>query len=123
MTATYDPTTDAGKVRLLISDTNTADALFTDDEIAAFLALDSNVYMAAALGLRTIAGNEVQVLKVIRLLDLTTDGAAVARELRMQADGLEARARQSGTFEVAEFALPPFGSRQRLANQIMRGEL
>jgi hypothetical protein len=35
--ATYDPTTDAGKVRLLISDTDVTTPIFTDVEIATFL--------------------------------------------------------------------------------------
>ena len=52
MAFTYSPSTDAGKVRLLIGDTDTSDAtkqIFDDDEISAFLSLgNSEVYPAAA---------------------------------------------------------------------------
>ena len=52
MAFTYDSTTARGRVRLLVSDTDTATAanqIFDDDEIDAFLALENNeVYAAAA---------------------------------------------------------------------------
>lgn len=37
MTATYDLSTDVGKVRLAIQDTDTSDAEFTDEEIEVFV--------------------------------------------------------------------------------------
>lgn len=87
--ATYDLSTDVGKVRLLISDVGGSDRnsfLFQDNEIEAFLALRSTVRGAAALALRTIGGNEAQVAKRIVLLDLQTDGPAVAKSLMDLAD-------------------------------------
>src|SRR5450759_3180526 len=88
---TYDPTTDAGKVRLLITDTDTTDEIFTDAEITTFLSAaisGGDIFLAAANALETIARSEVLVQKVISLLDLTTDGSSVAAELRLSAQVL-----------------------------------
>lgn len=106
--ATYDLTTDVGKVRLLISDVDMADALFDDDEIGTFLDLEAgNVRRAAATALEAIAGNETLVLKRIRTMDLDTDGPSVAEALRELADSLrdqadETAADDEGGLLVAE---------------------
>lgn len=125
MTATYQA--DGSKrdqVRLLISDTDTTNPVFQDAEIEQFLALRrDNVFLAAALGLRTIAGNEAQTLKVIQLLDLNTDGASLSRELRIHATELEQQAGVKGQFAVAEFTLTPSARRQRLWDEVRRGAL
>jgi cytidylate kinase len=90
---TTDPTTPVGMVRLLISDTSEADPVFSDAEVAAFLAMESaNLRMAAAQALDTIASNEVMVSKVIRTQDLQTDGSKVAAELRARATSLREQA-------------------------------
>jgi hypothetical protein len=94
MAFTYDLASDGGKVRLLVPDNNDADYIFEDEEISTFLLLEGGVKRAAALALETIARNEVMVLKVISLLDITTDGASVARELRFQAEELRKQAAQ-----------------------------
>lgn len=81
----YDFTTSAGRVRLLISDVDDTDPLFSADEIDAFLALADGVLRAAALALETIAANETLLLKYARSRGLELNGPAVGRELRMQA--------------------------------------
>ncbi len=48
MTATYDITTDCGKIRLLISDTSTVSPHFTDEEIAVFLSFYPGSYRLPA---------------------------------------------------------------------------
>lgn len=76
----YDPSSDAGRVRLLINDI--ACQVYADDEIDAFLDLEGgNVRLAAALALETTAANEALLSKVITTQDLRTDGAAVAKVL------------------------------------------
>ncbi len=59
---TYDPTTSRGRVRLLLADTDTANAnlqIFSDAEIDAFLSIESNeVYAAAAAGAESIAASK-----------------------------------------------------------------
>lgn len=89
---TYDLSTDIGKVRLLIPDVRQSEHVFEDDEVTAFLTLEDNdVRKAAALALETIASDNVLVLKVIKLVDLQTDGARVAQALRARATALRAK--------------------------------
>jgi hypothetical protein len=129
MAIEYDVTTNAGQVRLLIGDTVDSGHLFEDAEIAAFLSLNGdNVRLAAAQALEAIAANQVMVLKVIRRLDLSTDGAAVARELRQQASSLRDQAESGiddpeGLFGIAELGVDIFGRREILANRALRGVL
>lgn len=105
---TYDPTTPAGQVRLLINDT-TSDPAFSDDDIAAFLALEGdNVKMAAAQAIDVIADDEALTSKVITSQDVGTDGAKVADALRKRAAALR---EQATTLDDAggffEFIAPP----------------
>jgi len=127
MAFTYDVTTNRGKVRLLITDVEPTDPCFDDDEIDAFLSMAANtVLLAAAMALETIASNEVLVLKVIRLLDLQTDGASVGRELRMRAGVLREQAEAeaagaAGNFDWAEQVFNQFGFLEKLENEALRG--
>lgn len=121
MAFTYDPSTAAGKVRLLCTDVDEANAMFDDAEISAFLALESDdVRLAAATALETIASNELLVLKVQTILDVETDGAAVARELRMRAQNLREQANETGEFDYAELVVDGFTARQRVWNEALR---
>ena len=120
MTFTYDLTTNAGKVRLLCTDTDSTREIFDDDEIAAFLSMEgSTVKKAAALALETIASSEVLVQKRIRLLDLTTDGPSESQELLRRARELRDQAEideledYSG-LDYAEMIYDPFSAREKL---------
>lgn len=124
MAFTYSLSTDAGKVRLLIMDTNASSYVFEDNEIDAFLAMESVAKRAAALALETIASNEAFTLKVIQLLDLKTDGAKTsdallkrAKSLREQAD-YDEESTDSG-FEIAEFVTDTFTARDRVWNEAL----
>lgn len=125
MAFTYDLSTDIGKIRLLIPDSQADSYVFEDAEIEAFLALETGIRTAAALALETIASNEALVLKSIKLLDLSTDGAKVADSLlkraatlRQQADDEEVAA--GGAFDIAEMIVTDFQRRERLYNQALR---
>jgi len=128
MTFTYDATTDAGKVRLIITDVNDANPIFQDDEIQAFLDLNSSsVKRAAASALDTIASKQALVLKVIRLLDLSTDGASTARALREHAGQLRIEANETDAgdgdlLDYAELNLNAFTARERVLKQAQRDE-
>jgi hypothetical protein len=109
---TYDPATDRGRVRLLIPDTDVHDparVIFSDAEIDALLALENaNVRLAAAAGLDAIASNEALVSKKIKSQDMSTDGPAVAKELRERATELrrqvaEGDADDTGGFHIVEY--------------------
>lgn len=127
MVFTYDLATNIGKVRLLIPDRVDSGHILEDDEITAMLAMEGNVVKrAAALALESIASNQTLVLKVIKLGDLGTDGASVARallqraaQLRAQADAEEAQS-EGGGFDVAEMVVDQFSWRQRVYGEAMR---
>jgi hypothetical protein len=107
-----DPSSPVGMVRLLIPDRDTDNLLFTDAEIAGFLALEgSAVKRAAAAAIEVVASNEALVSKVIKTQDLATDGAKVsdalmkrAGELRRQAD--EDDTDTAGGLDIVDFADP-----------------
>jgi len=99
-------------VRLLISDVGGADGesfLFTDSEILIFLSMrEADPRLAAAEAFRVIAGNEAQVAKRIKFLELETNGPAVAAELIKLADKLEAAVEDDSDVEFASMAVTDF---------------
>lgn len=98
MTWTYDPSTDIGRVRLRVSDTDATRRIMDDEEYTAFLAMASgSVTLAAAMALETIAVNEVLCLKVVNLMGaIVTDAASAAKQLLAQAKTLRAEYAQLG---------------------------
>ncbi len=127
MAFTYDVTSDAGKVRLIITDTDAANPIFNDDEVDAYLALKGgSILLAAAQALDTIASSEALILKKIRLLDVTTDGPAVAKALREHANTLREQAQiedVEGAFDWAEMIVNEFTWREFVWHEAMRGSL
>lgn len=121
---TYDLTTDAGKVRLIITDTDPANVIFIDEEITAFLELNDGILTAAAMALDTIADNEILVQKRISLLDLKTDGPSEAKELRVHADSLRKQAADEEadelTVDYAENPVDVFSLREKIIKDAMR---
>lgn len=129
---TYDPATTAGRVRLLVTDTNVGEpelVVFSDEEVAAFLALEGDdVYLAAAAALEAIAASEVLIQKRITILERSTDGPAEARELRAIAASYRERADtlalevdgEDAGFAVAEFVLDGFTYDERLRKEALR---
>ena len=80
-------------VRLLIGDA-VADPILSDDELMTLIQRGGGALYAAADALDAIATSEVLISKKISTQDLSTDGPAVAAELRKQAAALRARADQ-----------------------------
>lgn len=125
MTFTYNPLLDSGKVRLLCNDWVAANQIFSDDEITAFMAMeDSVVKRSAALALETIASSEVLVQKVIRLLDLSTNGPAESTELLKRAALLRAQAADeelgvTSGIDFAEMITDDFGLRELYTNEAL----
>ena len=126
MAATYDPSLDSGKVRLLSQDTDLDNVIFNDGEIQAFLDLNvGDVRLAAAQALDVIAANEVYVQKRLKLLDLVTDGVQEAMQLRAQASELRRQVAEgsgdfTGMFDFAEQVLDEFSERERLMKELLR---
>lgn len=89
---TYDPSTPAGQVRLLINDTSN-DPVFGDTDIDGFLSLEGgSVKRAAAQALDVIADDELLTAKVLSTDTGSTNGAAVADSLRRRAESLRQQA-------------------------------
>ena len=83
--------------RLLIGDDQ---GVLADEQIALLILRAGSTLLGAADALDAIASSEVLLSKKISTQDLTTDGPAVAAELRKQAAALRARARA----ELAELS-------------------
>ena len=131
MTFTYSDTdlsTDLAKVRRIISDVDSNEPIFTDEEIAGFLTLETGVRRAAAMALETMASRDAYVLKVMRRGDLQTDGAKTAEALMKRAATLrdqadDAELDDDAGFEIAEWVLDDFSARERIEKQALRGVL
>jgi len=128
MAFTNDPTTDIGKVRLLIPDDVEAHAFYDDDaKITALLTLAGDmeglaVFNAAALGCEAIGSNQLLILKVTKHLDIQVDGAAVAREMRMRAESLRKQAIEASSdagFEIAELGLGHFSWIEQVTSEAL----
>jgi hypothetical protein len=99
---------------MLISDVGGEDGksfIFSDLEINTFLESRGSVNLAAAAALRTIAANEAQVSKRIKFLELSTDGPAVAKELRALAQELEEQDDDDSDMEIATMGVDLFSRR------------
>lgn len=88
-------------VRLLTGDKQEDDKIFSDEEMEDFLTLnEGNVYYAAADALDAIAANAAYTLKVLTILDVTTNGQATADAIRQSAAALRARADASAANSI-----------------------
>lgn len=100
MTATYDLTTDIGKLRLKINDkdvTPASDAHFTDEELQVFLdEADDDILVAAALALESWAAEYTLLENSERLGDYSYTKKQVDNML-----ALAARYRESSNAEPA----------------------
>jgi hypothetical protein len=81
-----------GRVRLVIPDRSADMFIFQDEEIETFLEIEGGVKLAAALALETIASDIAMVDKVIRIMDLQTDGAKTSDALLARAKLLREQA-------------------------------
>lgn len=105
-------------------------AILSDSQLQTLIDMESSVKLAAAQALDVIASNEALVQKKIRLLDVQTDGPAVAKALRDHAAALrkqvaddDALVDADNAFDIAEYVIPPFGWEQRIYNEALRGDL
>jgi len=131
MAFTYVLGTNTGMVRLLIPDRELAEYFFEDEEIAAIWAAQIGAtdqiknLRTAATCLEIMASDEAYTLKVVKLLDLTTNGPATAAELRARAAKLAAQAddlesASVADFDWAEWVVNDFSGRERLDAEALR---
>ncbi len=119
MTFTYDSTTSRGRVRLLLGDTDTADAtkqIFTDAEIDAFLAIESSeVYAAAAAACESLAANTARSAILYRAEKMfAIDRKEVPKHFRELAQRYRDRATSAPAEEIdsMDYNIDPFGRDQ-----------
>lgn len=129
MTYTYDLTTDIGIVRLnTLQDADIDDPILSDEAISALLLQEgSSIKRTSARALEIIAGNQLYIQKVIRVLALSTQGNAVSAEFRALAATLREQAEyddlaSSSGFDIAEQAFNSFGVVDILRNSALRGQ-
>jgi hypothetical protein len=95
MTATYtnDPVGNPiDQIRLLVGDTDVSDALLQDAEILFFLSQDDNVYKAAAIAARSIAGKLVRSVTETKFDDVSQKTTPPSAHYLKLADALDAQA-------------------------------
>ena len=84
MACTYDLTTNLGKVRLLINDTDVVDCHFSDDEIDVFLVMAStSVLVAAAIALEAWAASLAENLESEKIGDYSYTKKQAANKLAL----------------------------------------
>lgn len=144
MAFTYDVSTDRGKVRLLVSDTDAGNYVWEDAEVDAVIAMQlastlyvsaqlqalasqsqpgvsiGSLYRAAALLLDSLAANRARLSSVKKLLDVELSPVEAAKTLRETAKNYREIADESGEFAIAEMISDPFGARERMTKQIER---
>lgn len=122
----YDPTTDIGKMRLLIADTDQSRQIMQDEDLQGFIDIAGNYWLGAAMALDSIAANEVLTQKVLTIMGTSTDGAKVAKELRARAKQLRDDFKNFGPvtelgFATAEMPDGVFSREEMLFKQYLRG--
>jgi hypothetical protein len=131
MAFTYVLGTNVGTIRLLIPDREAAEYFFEDAELEALQGIQVGAtdtiknMRAAATALEILASDEAYTLKMVKLLDLTTNGPATAEELRARAARLwdEADALESAStadFDWAEWVVNDFSGRERIDAESLR---
>ena len=124
MSFTYDPATDAGKVRLLISDTQDANHIFEDAEIQSFMDIQGDPRLAAAMALESIASSQILLLKVIGMTNgISTHGDKMGKALQDLAESLRKRVDEDYAFDWAEMVSNSFSERDRIYKQFLRGAI
>jgi hypothetical protein len=101
----YDPSTNAGKVRMLIGDTTITDHIFTDAEVTTLLTMaEQNVYLAAALAFGTIVRTRALLAKKIKREGYESEEHALT-ELRQMVKDLQEQAITIGGLQTVELGL------------------
>jgi hypothetical protein len=126
---TYNLGTTAGRARLLIPDRDPETAIFSDEELAGFAAIEGDdARLVAAAALEMMAASDAYTFKANRVEDLQTNGPAVAKALMERAATLRELSRleedkEGGGFDWAEMTLDAFNARERILDQAHRGVL
>lgn len=125
---TLDLTTEVGRIRVLLGDTDESDLILSDDMIAIYATGGSlaqpSEYLSAAMAATAIAAKFAR-----RAVSLTAGGMTVKlddmakryRELAIHLREVDAAAASGeGLFDIAEMITDDFSYREHLHNQLLR---
>jgi len=124
MSFTFDTSTNIGKVRTLIGDTDSTSYLLSDEEIQVFLTLESNDLYASAAGcLRSIASSKALLEKVIKAGNYSEDTRGISKALNDLANKYESRSANVPAEGCSEEYLTAFNWNEILTDRALRGEI
>lgn len=128
MSFTFDVTTDLGKCRLLITDTDDARPLMDDDDVQAFITMSGHYMPGAAMALDALAANMLLSQGVVNIMGMTVDSAAAAKMLMVRAEKLRSdyalySASNGPGFATAEMPDGAFSWEEKILKEYMRGHL
>ncbi len=120
MTATYDITTNVGKVRLVTGDKDLTDVIFTDEEITFFLSENSSsINMASAMLLEAWAAEYGVSADSEKIGDYAYTQKIVDKMLNM-AKNLREKAISEPAGAFAETSVTDFAARDIIYNRSLR---
>lgn len=125
MPFTTDLNTDIGIVRLRIGDLTEATAIFTDDQITAFLTVESDTWRASAAALERMALDQILLLKVVKILPMSVDGSKVAETMlkiaaRYRDTALSLDGSSGDLWDSAEIASTAWSAERIIWNDVLR---
>jgi len=143
MSFTYTLPSDIGYVRLLVADTDSANPIFSDEEITAFIALSKMAWQssmfysaaggqavlpsppvsylrAAALALDALASSSARLAGVTELLDVKLSVKEAAMQLQKQAQSYRDVDDNSGAFAIIEQISTDWSFQSRFFRQAQR---
>ena len=122
MAFTYDLTTNRGKLRLRIGDTDSVNLIFEDDEIDEFLSVENNnLSLAAAFALETMAASAALLAKLEQIGDYKVDSSKMAEALLKSAKAFREREENAPSYGYAEVAHTDSNAVQIVVNKLLRG--
>lgn len=123
MAFTYDLSTNRGKLRLRIGDTDSANQIFTDAEIDEFLSTEGdNLNLAAAFGLETMASSAALLAKLEEIGDYKVDSSRMSGALLKAAGVFRERELRTPAYGFAEVASTDAGAIQIILNNLLRNQ-
>jgi len=123
MSFTFDTSTNIGKVRTLIGDTDSANVILTDEEIQVFLDLRINdIYLSSADALRRMAADKAILEKKIKAGNYEEDPRGMSKTLRELAQTYEETAANAPAEAFTETVLTDFNYRTIVGDRALRGE-
>jgi len=121
MTFTYDLSTNLGKVRLNIGDTDSANEVFSDAEITSILSSSADdVNLATGRALLIIAAQKSRLAKIKKAGNYSEDTTKIADNLRKDAQVWFDQAATVPWDDVMEQTFGDIGEEQFIAREYLR---